>query len=420
MRRPFPHPLRRPRPRTVAIGAFVLLLVAAPFVPNGGDDDRSLLPSGDEDVALAPATAAGQGRLTPALRAEIDRVVAEGRTLGRLSARQAPDRLAADLVRCAEFEGQRYCLDQGWTTATESQVQARTATAARTVAARRTTTESTGDLDVLGSLRRAASLSPTERAAADRAELTQAARSVAKVWLLRHQIEGVALPTGFLARHPEAQAAPSSARTTTRSGTVASDRTAEKRFRDYPASAVVMDPRRVSEQERTYWCGPTTMQMITWGWRGVYRSQAYWAGRLGTTTGGSAISDMVRVVNDSTGWDRPSHAGTYVALDIGSYTVGQWTKLVMRHVVDYRAPLVLHPVLQKRFYPYLDDDASGHFQVGRGYNTNGDRPTQIGYFEPWNQQRFDPSEPYISRVQWRQAYRSYRANQAHFQHNIGV
>ena len=40
----------------------------------------------------------------------------------------------------------------------------------------------------------------------------------------------------------------------------------------------------------------------------------------------------------------------------------------MRHIVDYRSPLVLHPVLLKRYYPYLDDDASGHFQVGRGYN----------------------------------------------------
>jgi hypothetical protein len=328
MRHPFA--LRRPRPRTVAIGAFVLLLVAAPFVPSGGGDDRSLLPSGDEDATLVPAAAAGPGRVTPALQAEIDRVVGEVRSVGRISARRTPDRLAADLVRCAEFEGQRYCLDQGWTTDSEAAVQARTATAARTLSARRTTTESTGDLDELGSLRRAAALSPAERAEADRAELTLAARSVAKVWLLRHQIEGVALPKGFLARHPEAQAAPTDARTTARAG--AEGRTAEKRFRDYPARAVVMNPTRVAEQERTYWCGPTTMQMITWGWRGVRRSQSYWADRLGTTTGGSAISDMVRVVNDSTGWDRPAHAGTYFSRDMGQYTLGQWCSMVVRHV----------------------------------------------------------------------------------------
>ena len=58
--------------------------------------------------------------------------------------------------------------------------------------------------------------------------------------------------------------------------------------------------------------------------------------------------------------------------------------------------------------------------MGRGYTNNGNKPTQIGYFEPWNQQRFDPSEPYIDRVQWRNAYKSYRANQEHFLHNVGV
>ena len=68
----------------------------------------------------------------------------------------------------------------------------------------------------------------------------------------------------------------------------------------------------------------------------------------------------------------------------------------------------------------LDDDASGHFQVGRGYDKNGKKPAKLGYFEPWNQQRFDPSEPYIARVQWRRAYQSYRANQAHPHQNIGV
>jgi len=84
------------------------------------------------------------------------------------------------------------------------------------------------------------------------------------------------------------------------------------------------------------------------------------------------------------------------------------------------APVILHPILLKRFYPYLDDDASGHYQVGRGYAKRGKKPDQLGYFEPWNQQRFDYSEPYIARVQWRDAYKSYRANQTHYAHNVGV
>ena len=81
--------------------------------------------------------------------------------------------------------------------------------------------------------------------------------------------------------------------------------------------------------------------------------------------------------------------------------------------------MVLHPVLE-RFFPYLDDDASGHFQVGRGYLSRPGGTKRISFYEPWNQRAFDPSEPYVERVQWRNAYKSYRANLAHFQQSIGV
>ena len=58
--------------------------------------------------------------------------------------------------------------------------------------------------------------------------------------------------------------------------------------------------------------------------------------------------------------------------------------------------------------------------MGRGYLERPDRPTEVSYFEPWNQQAFDPSEPFIKRVQWRNAFRSYQANLAHPFHNIGA
>ena len=391
------------RVRKLAIGAFVALLAATPFIPRGDDSDSAIRPSGERE--RAEARAPGPGALTAAMRREIDRVVAAGRDLGAVSARQSPTQLASDLVRCADFEGQRYCLHTGWTTSAPADVRTRVAAATRT---RPATAETTGDLDLSATLRRAAALSPAERAASERTELTAAARSVAKVWMLRHGIQGVPLPSGFSERHAEAGL---SARTST---------TRTKTAADYPSRGRVLTWRRTSEQTTTYWCGPTSMQMIAWGWQGTRKSQGYWADRLGTTTSGTAITDMVRVVNSATGYDRESRAGTYITLDISDWSFREWSLLNMRHIVDYRAPLVLHPVLLKRYYPYLDDDASGHFQVGRGYDKNGDAPLQIGYFEPWNQQRFDPSEPYIPRVQWRGAYRSYRANQAHFQHNIGV
>ncbi len=160
--------------------------------------------------------------------------------------------------------------------------------------------------------------------------------------------------------------------------------------------------------------------MIAWGWQDRRKTQGHWADRLGTTSSGSSISEMVRVVNSATGYDQEKYAGKYVVLDISQWSYKEWMLLQLRHVHDYRAPVVLHPILLQRFYPYLDDDASGHFQVGRGYDKNGGKPGLLGYFEPWNQQRFDPSEPYIARVQWRRAYNSYRANQAHPHQNIGV
>jgi hypothetical protein len=410
--------MHRPRPRTIAIGALVTLLAAAPFIPRGADDE-GFYPSNDAKPGALPlgtSATAGPSKLTPEMQAEIDRVVDAGRTLGRVSGRQTPDQLADALVRCAELEGQRYCLGTGWTEDTEAQVQARAATAARTPAARRGgAIESTGDLDASAALTRQARMSPTARAAADRAELTMAARSIAKVWLLRHEIEGVPLPDDFLAAHPEARAAPATA-----SSAVSASQATVKTAADYPRRFAILNTTRVSEQTQTYWCGPTSMQMIAWGWAGKARSQAHWAERLHTTSAGTSIYDMVRVVNDSTGWDNEAHAGPYIVLDIGKYTFAQWMLLMMRHIYDYKAPVVLHPILLKQFYPYLDDDASGHFQVGRGFSKRGARPDRISYFEPWNQHRFDPSEPSIARVQWRNAYRSYRGNQAHEAHNLGV
>ena len=105
------------------------------------------------------------------------------------------------------FSGQRYCLGVGWTRRTEAEVRERVAVAATAVARGRPSVETTGDLDLLATLRSAAARSEADRVAAEEAELTDAAASVAKVWLLRHEVQGVPLPAGFLDDHPEAIAA---------------------------------------------------------------------------------------------------------------------------------------------------------------------------------------------------------------------
>ncbi|WP_181309804.1 hypothetical protein [Nocardioides campestrisoli] len=291
-----------------------------------------------------------------------------------------------DTTRCATFDGERYCVGLGWTTQSEAQVQARLASAADTAAeaADQPAREHTGDLDTATLLERRAAMSPADRARADRRELAAAARAAGKVRRLRAEADG------------------------------------SRSAADYPRRRSIMKAKRSREQNRWYWCGPATAQAITWGWRKRRQSQKHWAGKLGTTRAGTSITELVRVVNDHTGYDRKKHAGDYVVLDVGDWSFEEWYLLMMRHLEDYRAPVVLHPVLEKRFYPYLDDDASGHFQVGRGFDQNPGGEPLLGYFEPWNQQRFDPSEPFIARNQWQSAYQQYRANLAHPQQNVGV
>lgn len=435
-------------PLVLAGGALALLLAAAPLLPDGSSpDDRGVRSGSSLDDLRAGA---GVSAITPAAQAEIDRLsrrAAAGSVSGRVGSPASFRALAGDQVQCAEFEAQRYCLGFGWTDKTQAEVQAQVAVQA-VRSGRAENRIQTGDLDTAAALRQTAELTPAARADAVRTELTHAAEAVGKVWVLRHEIQGVPYPDGFLARHAEIasfRSATQSDADAASADTVTPDEqkpgvkpvpalpldqaaargtnplaAKPKDADDYPERGVILNDSRVAEQTRTYYCGPTSMQMIGWAWSGKQESQEAWASRLGTTTSGSAISELVRVTNAYTGYDQQNFAGPYVVLDIGDWTFKQWYLLMMRHIVDYRAPVILHPILLKRWYPYLDDDASGHFQVGRGYNKNGRRMNLINYFEPWNQQRFDPSEPYINRVQGRSAYKSYRANQEHFQHNLGV
>ena len=388
------RPLWR-HPVTIAAAALALTLGAVPFLPDGDDPQGEIAPSSEESVSAPHA--AGRGEVTAEMRAEIDRVLAEGASLDRAHGRTT---LARSAVRCATFEGQRYCLGFGWTNESREDLAARLETGPPLER------ESTGDLDADGLIARAQERTSTARTEAERAELTMAAQSVGKVWLLRHEIQGVPLPDDFATRHPEV---------------AATDVQARGGFGEsYPKRSKILTSKVAQAQNQTYWCGPATMQAIGWGSQGRRKNQSYWARRLGTTSAGTAITDMTRVVNNQTDYDSTEHAGPYVVLDISDFTFKQWYRLMMRHIHDYQAPVVLHPVLLKQYYPYLDDDASGHFQVGRGFDQNPGGNRQIGYFEPWDQSKFDPSEPAIGRVQWRNAYRSYRANLDHFQHNIGV
>ena len=347
--------------------------------------------------SVAPST------ITPAMRREIDRVVSANRRTARVAPNSGARALAGAQIRCATFETQRYCLRYGWTDRTAAEL--RRDLTRREAAARRTGHE-TGDASILASLRTHARMAPRAQARADRAELRQAARSTSKVLALRHDIQGTPYPKGYFARHPEAERTSTSARK-----------------RRYPRRYYVLNWHHTRQQNRTYWCGPATMQLIAWGWHGGKKPkpQKLWAKRLGTTTSGTGIWNMVAAVNKYTGFDKQGYAGRYIVLDISDWGYGKWLQLHRRHYAQYNAPIVMHPVLKAQYFPYMKGwSGSGHFQVGRGYNNRGKNPATLGLFEPYNPRRFNSSAPHVARLQYPRAYPNYLANQDHPQQNIGV
>ena len=197
------------RPRALLLGGalLVLLLALTPLIPRG-ERDGGLRPSGRSDTGdwdalritgRRPADRAARQRDRPG-RGRGPGSRQAGRPVTRQAgrARSSPTWPAAPTSRARPT---------AWASAgpprAEAQVRARLTTAAR---ARQVGVESTGDLDVLGQLARQAGAVPGRAREAERRELTAAARSVAKVWVLRHEIQGVPLPDGFLADHPEARA----------------------------------------------------------------------------------------------------------------------------------------------------------------------------------------------------------------------
>ncbi|WGX95858.1 hypothetical protein [Nocardioides sp. L-11A] len=346
-----------------------------------------------------------------AISAEIDRVVGEVQDLQASKSQPAAgvpgaDQQVENIFRCAEFmETARYCLGYGWTTSTEDAVQAELQAAVVTESARRSAAEETGDLSLQEMIDHASTMSLDERASTDRRELEDAAAGIEKF---------VQLEELRLSANPVSIDAPA--------GSVGAR--AVIGGHTYPESGGILQGR-VSEQETTYWCGPTTLQMMAWNYGSHAKvAQSTWATRLNTTTAGTAITDMVRVINNNGQLSKwvTQQDSNYVTLNIGSYTYAQWYQLNVNHYSTWSTPVVLHPILLKKYYPYLDDNGSGHFQLGRGWDFESHKTDswQLKYYEPWNQQRFNPSEPFIPRKQKRWAKNSYLANKEHFQHNIGV
>src|SRR5689334_10688235 len=111
-----------PRARLIALGALVLLVALVPFVPHGDAHEATVRTV--HDRTPAGPLVAGYGRVTPAYQRTIDQVVNAGAP-AQLARTSSPRALVDAVVRCATFEGQRYCLGSGWTDQTQAQVRHR-------------------------------------------------------------------------------------------------------------------------------------------------------------------------------------------------------------------------------------------------------------------------------------------------------
>lgn len=145
---------------------------------------------------------------------------------------------------------------------------------------------------------------------------------------------------------------------------------------------------RTFKQERSYWCGPATAAMFAWNdpqvGNTISHSQTVWAGWLGTTTSGTAITSMVAQINlRLPGWK--AAVNSYIVGSVSSWSLATWQSRISTTIGSYHAPLLLHPRLTPSNSSYIPAGmgTSGHFNMGSGYGVeNGAQWVRI--FEPYS------------------------------------
>ena len=324
---------------------------------------------------------------------------------------------AASMLRCFKLDTENYCLGLGFVQEVPTGPQRHALMAEPSLsAADEMGAEqdiSTGDLTPAAFVAERAALPKTQRVTAELDEMEAAWNGRAKARELRELAEAetpppnpetqqtpqsaIAQPTAPTTPPDEATTAPTSTPTVTPTGTptVAPTRTAPTGGTPTavpttpvapvaaPASAYLMKGFQTS-QEKGYWCGPATFQSIDWADDNQKDTQASWAKDLGSTTSGTAISAMVKQTNLKTAW--PKSAGTYIVQNVSHWTAQTFFTVHQKHLGVYKAPVIEHVQLLKRYFPYLAFNHSGHYQVGRGYDR---AKGTIGIYEVFNERRFN-------------------------------
>ncbi|MGW7686172.1 C39 family peptidase [Kribbella sp. NPDC054772] len=300
---------------------------------------------------------------------------------------------AASMLRCFKLDTENYCLGLGFveqvpTGAQRHALMSEPTTEPSLRASDEVGTEqdiSTGDLTPATFVEQRAALPKSQRVTAELDEMQAAWSGREKAREFREIAQANTPPP-----NPEATPAPSTTPVPTRTAPTVGPSTPVPSAPQTPAAPVVAPASAYimkgyqTSQEKGYWCGPATFQSIDWADDKQKDTQASWAKDLGSTTGGTAISAMVKQTNAKTAW--PKAAGPYVVQNVKGWNSQTFFQVHQKHLGVYKAPVIEHVQLLKRYFPYLAFNHSGHYQVGRGYNkANG----TIAIFEVFNERRFN-------------------------------
>jgi hypothetical protein len=285
---------------------------------------------------------------------------------------------AASMLRCFKLDTENYCLGLGFVQqvptgarrhALMAEPSLRTSDQGESGKVAAEQDIATGDLTPAGFVAQRAAMPKSRRVTAELDEMEAAWNGREKARELRElaEAETATVPT----RSVPTTGTPTAVPSTPAAPVVA------------PASAYLMKGYQTS-QEKGYWCGPATFQSIDWADDKQKDTQASWAKDLGSTSSGTAISAMVKQTNAKTAW--PKSAGTYIVQNVSHWNAQTFFTVHQKHLGVYKAPVIEHVQLLKRYFPYLAFNHSGHYQVGRGYDT---AKGTIAIFEVFNERRFN-------------------------------
>nr|WP_198151628.1 hypothetical protein [Kibdelosporangium sp. MJ126-NF4]CEL17392.1 hypothetical protein [Kibdelosporangium sp. MJ126-NF4]CTQ91380.1 hypothetical protein [Kibdelosporangium sp. MJ126-NF4] len=328
--------------------------------------------------AFAPTAGAQATSIADQLRATAYAFAGASAADGMLAGTSDAD-LAVNAVRCLPLDGRTYCLHIGWVDHAPSAAELRDRVGAEAAMTRQAATNTQlaakGDMPLSVQLRNWANQSRQTRVSQEKAELDEAIQALGKVKLWDYVTAGKPVPSDLVQRFPET------------AGQIHQVGHHGVRSMAEHHEGGVGDPNRGQKAISGNYSGPASFVAFAWNdpRRGNELSpdngfdQHFWAGRLGTTTAGTAIAAVSANINEHLTW-KDTGVGPYAVVSIAGWDTARWQNLFRTHLL--KAPVQLQAVMHAGNNKY-GITTSGHFNVARAFNFNPSNPSwQISIYEP--------------------------------------